>query len=73
MNHYHSRVEVDGVPVDILLTETEIKSASERALNNPEQCCFGDGCCWPIDCPQTKCSLLKWIMGKCCECGECDD
>ena len=27
MNYYHSRVEVDGVPVDILLTETEVTLA----------------------------------------------
>jgi len=72
--YYHAFVKVDEVPIDILLTEAEIKKATTRALKNPEDVPYCEGAgCWPIDCPQSKCSLLQWIMGKCCECGECDD
>jgi len=72
--YYHSCVRVDKVPVDVLLTEEEVKKATTRALKNPEDIPCGDSArCWPIDCRDSKCSLLQWIMGKCCECGECDD
>ena len=59
---------------DVLLTEEEVKKTTTRALKNPEDIPCGDGAgCWPVDCRDSKCSLLQWIMGKCCECGECDD
>lgn len=73
MSEYvHTCIEVDGVSVDLLLTETEIKKTAQRALKNPTEI---PSCnqCWPISCKNTKCSLLKWIMGRCCECGDCDD
>ena len=72
MDYYHTKLEVDGVPVDLLLTEGEVKKASERALKYPEKVSWNENTCWPVECRDTKCSLLKWIMGKCCECGECE-
>ena len=73
MEYIYGVSKLEGVPVDILLTEKEFKKAAERAIKNPEQVIScGGGRCWPIDTPQKKCSILKWVMGKCCECGECE-
>ena len=72
MDYYHTKLEVDGVPVDLLLTEGEVKKSSERALKNPDKVARNENSCWPVDCANTKCGLLKWIMGKCCECGDCE-
>ena len=74
MNYYYGRVMIDSVPVPIMLTEKEAEKASSRAIDKssdiPESAV--DGICWDIDnCKKTKCGLLKRIMGRCCECGEC--
>ena len=73
MSEYlHTCIKVDGVPVDLLLTETEVKKTAQRAMKHLDEV---PSCnqCWPVECKKTKCSLLKWIMGRCCECGDCDD
>ena len=71
-NYYHTQLKLEDVPVDLLLTETEVKKAAERALKNPDKIPMDNsGTGWPINCPQKKCGLLQWIMGKCCECGPC--
>ena len=70
--YHHTKIELDGVPVDLVLTESEVKKTAARALKNPDMIPMGKGSCWPIDAPKKKCSLLKWIMGKCCDCTTCD-
>jgi len=71
-NYYHTKLKLEDVPEDLLLTEAEIKKSAERALKNPSKIPVDDSAaCWPINCPQKKCGLLQWIMGKCCECGPC--
>ncbi len=73
MKYIHGVTDLENVPVDILLTEAEFKKAAERALKNPDQIrSCGEGQCWPVDTPKKKCGLLKWVMGRCCECGECE-
>jgi hypothetical protein len=68
----HATILVDGVSVDILLDEEEIKTTSKRALKYSDYI-PNQNQCWPIGCKNTKCSLLKWIMGRCCECGDCEE
>ena len=68
--YHHTKITVDNVPVDLLLTEDEVKQAAERAIVEAEHVPSDSQSCWPIECKRTKCNLLKWIMGKCCECGE---
>ena len=71
-DYHHGKIKLEGVTVDLMLTETEVKKAAERALKNPDKIPVGDSASsWPINCPQKKCGLLQWIMGKCCECGPC--
>ena len=70
-DYYHTQLKLEDVPVDLLLTETEVKKAAERALKNPKKVPTDASAAWPISCPQKKCGLLQWIMGKCCECGPC--
>ncbi len=73
MEYIHGISNLEEVPVDILLTEAEFKRAAERAMKHPDQVrSCGGGQCWPVDAPKRKCSLLKWVMGKCCDCGECE-
>ena len=74
-DYLHTCVKVDGVPVDLLLTEDQVKVASEAAIEpeNQKYVKLDEGSCWPVTARDSKCSLLQWIMGKCCECGECDD
>ncbi len=67
----HTTILVDDAFVDILLSDEEIKTSAARALKYSEHIPTQNQC-WPIGCKDTKCSLLKWIMGKCCECGECE-
>ncbi len=67
----HTTILVDGVPIDILLSDEEIKTSSERAMKYAEYI-PNQNQCWPIGCKSTKCGLLKWIMGRCCECGDCE-
>jgi len=74
MDYYYGKVMIDGVSVPVILTEKEAERASKRVIVRsdtiPEDTVVG--ICWDIDCcRQTKCGLLKRIMGKCCECGEC--
>jgi len=68
--YIHTCVNLEGNTVDLLLTETEFKRASSRAIKNPEHVPIC-GQCWKADAPKTKCTLLNWLMGECCECGEC--
>ena len=70
--YHHTQMLIDGVPVDLILTETEVKKTAERAIKNPDKVPVNNKSAWPINCPQKKCGLLKWIMGKCCECVACD-
>ena len=70
-DYLHTCIEVDGVPVDLLLTENEVKKTAQRALKNPDDVPICNQC-WNIESRKTTCGLLKWIMGRCCECGECD-
>ena len=71
MDYHHAQIKLEGVFVDLILTETEVKRGATRALKNPKTV-PNTNSSWPIDCPQKKCGLLKWIMGKCCECVTCD-
>jgi hypothetical protein len=71
-DYYHTKLDLEGVPVDLLLTETEVKKTAARALKNPDMVPLTNNSCWPIDTPKKKCGLLKWIMGKCCDCTTCD-
>ncbi len=71
-DYHHGKINLEGVSVDLILTETEVKKAAERAINNPDKVPYDNGACWPIDTPKKKCGLLKWIMGKCCDCTTCD-
>lgn len=71
-SYRHAIVMVDDVPIDILLTDEEIKTTSKRAIEFSDYI-PNNNQCWPIGCQKTKCGLLKWIMGKCCECGKCDE
>jgi|APSaa5957512535_1039671.scaffolds.fasta_scaffold116367_3 hypothetical protein len=71
MNYYYGKVVIDGVSVTVMLTEKETQKTSERAMDNiekvPSEITEGD--CWDVECCRTtKCSLLKRIMGKCCDC-----
>ena len=72
-DHHHIKITLDGVPVDLLMTDTEVKIAAARAIDMPE---FVDPntqpSCWPIDTPKRKCGILKWIMGRCCACNTCN-
>ena len=67
-DYFHTTVDLAEVEVDLLLTESEIKRASQRAIKNPDDIPLSGGKSWPVDCPTKKCSILKWIMGRCCEC-----
>ena len=67
-DYYHTTVNLAEVDVDLLLTESEIKRASQRAIKRPDDIPISQGKAWPVDCPTKKCSLLRWIMGRCCEC-----
>ena len=71
-DYHHGKINLEGVSVDLILTEAEAKKAAERAINNPGKIPYDSGSCWPIDTPKKKCGLLKWIMGKCCDCTTCD-
>lgn len=72
--YYHTKLKLEDVPVDLVLTEAEVKKAAARALKNPDMIIpCGDDSCWPVDTPKKKCGLLKWIMGKCCDCTTCDE
>jgi hypothetical protein len=66
--YYHTKINVDDVPVDLLLTEEQVKNAAERAIVEAEHVPSDANSCWPIQCKTTKCGLLKWLMGKCCDC-----
>jgi len=72
--HYYGKVIIDGQPVSVMLTKSETETTSQRALDNINSLPLFEwkGDCWEIDCcNNTKCGLLKRIMGKCCECGDC--
>jgi hypothetical protein len=66
--YYHSQTKVGGENIDLLLTENEVKKTAERALKNPDKVPMETNNSWSINCPTKKCSLLKWIMGRCCDC-----
>ncbi len=66
--YHHTKISVDNVPVDLLLTEDEVKEAAERAIVEAEHVPSNTNSAWPVECRNTKCGLLKWIMGKCCDC-----
>tara|TARA_Y100001963_G_scaffold146476_1_gene221480 strand:- start:497 stop:721 length:225 start_codon:yes stop_codon:yes gene_type:complete len=72
-DHHHIQIELEGVPVDLLLTDTEVKIAAARAIDMPQFISSTDSAgCWPIDTPKKKCGILKWIMGRCCDCNTCN-
>ena len=67
---YYSKVIVDGRCVDLLLSEDEIETGAERALENPEIVLSfpeSHGSCWSAEKPP-KCNFWNRIINKCCEC-----
>ena len=69
---YYSKVVVDGRCIDLLLSEDEVETGAERALENPSIVVSfpeSHGSCWSADKPP-KCGLWSRIMNKCCECSK---
>jgi len=61
---FHTSIKIDDRCVDLLLTESEAKTASNRAQAMPTKIPV-DGQCWPIEKPNSKCRIWDFVTGKC--------
>jgi hypothetical protein len=63
---YHTKIEIDGRCIELLLTEDDVAKGAKRVLNpkNADKVTCSNGSCWPIE-PPPRCSFWDKVLGRC--------